>query len=462
VLAAAVATVVGGAALGDVIELKDGRKFSGKVMTAGTKAVITTDDGGRVETDVANLASVKQITGMNKEEVAAAEWKRVAAAAKAAPEVREAVVLHERFLRVYGETAMGPAARESLEKYQKMADGGAVKIKGEWITAEAFEQVRKGWEEAAAPAMTFYKVGQMKEALSAATTALVKDPQNQDAMEIAGMAAYRTNNLTLAQRHFRALADGRPGNLLGTHNAAVLYATKKDATNAARLFSRALQVKPTNRLLVDNVCELLHAYPEAEKKLPAYRELGTLYDQAEAKLEGEMLKQKLYRWGATWVKEDQLAKLNGAYEDVQKQMQALDARYQAAQVMLPEVDAQIAQAQSEAATLDGRVFALQDITSRTEDLYRRRGSTYNSYAEERARLLQNLQQARERLATLQQKKIELTGQIKEMEARAPGLKAQLAKTEPQFTGMYRIMEIGEEETPPGLTPVKKGEESLFK
>jgi tetratricopeptide (TPR) repeat protein len=452
--AAALGLAVAGAAWGDEIELKDGRKFSGKVVTQGTRVVITTDDGGTVETRSDNVQSVRQVGRMTRDELAAAEWKRVAAAGKMASDIQSVIVLHERFLRQYKDTASAEAAQQSLDMYRGLVDAGAVKYRGTWMTAAEFEAVRKGWKESAAPAVAFYRGGQLKEAQNAVAAVLAKEPQNQEALAVAGMAAYRLNSMTLAQRYFALLAESPPPNVMGPHNQAVLCAARKDWPNAVKQYTQALQILPSHRLLLDNVTELMHALPEPEKKQVGYKALQQAYEQAEAKLEGEMLKDNLYRWGSTWVSEQQLAKLSRVYDEVREEMQALDGRYKAARIMLPQLDEQITRAREEVTSLQGQVMtgALLNNGARGQDM---------SIVSRNSVLKQSLAESRQRLSELEIRRTEMQGQIVEMQGKAQRLKVKLGEVEPQFTGLHRIMDLGEEEKPPPFAAVNVKEDTQF-
>ena len=73
----------------------------------------------------------------------------------------------------------------------------------------------------------------------------------------------------------------------------------------------------------------------------------------------------------------------------------------------------------------------------------------------------NLEHAKARLQQLQDKRTQIVSGFQEMEARAANLKNQLATVEPQFTGIHRIMELGEDEKPPSYPAVNVKYESIL-
>jgi hypothetical protein len=71
----------------------------------------------------------------------------------------------------------------------------------------------------------------------------------------------------------------------------------------------AMTDSPVNQAILDNVAEALHAIPAENKDSPPVLKATALFTEQDAKLADAQLLKGLVRWGATWVKKEQLPDL---------------------------------------------------------------------------------------------------------------------------------------------------------
>jgi hypothetical protein len=447
----AAAVLVGGVAAGaraDVIELRDGRTVIGTMSRQGDVMLIKADDGHILRVPPADVVKVTLTDTQTPGEAAEAEWTRLAAEIKKADDLQTVIGLHERFLGKYPDAARAEEVRTSLGVYRQLAASGAVKFRGRWMPRAQVDVTVKGWAEAARPAVDLYRSGRLKEALDAVKGALAADGQNPDALAVGGLAAYRQNNLAQARTYFTALAAADPGSVLAENNLGVLSFVQKAAPEGLVHYTKALQAMPDNRLVLDNIAEALAAYP-GDRNGAVYKALVRQYEPAEQRMEAAQAKEGLRRWGATWVKPaeyEQLSKFRSAVED---RMAKLDAQYRAARDALASLDDRIRQAQADydqyAATVDYYNTQILLLQQRAIDV------VYAISVRDTA--AQNAAVAAQYKAALEAQRAQIVASGDTFQDQAGKLKAARAAVGTgdragQYTGVQRMMEVGEDQTPP--------------
>ena len=258
-----------------------------------------------------------------------------AAAAKNAADLQTSIEIVERFLKQYPESGSTASAQATLAAYKKIGDAGAVKFRGDWISAPDFDAIKKGWSTAAEPAATFYKAGQLKEALNAVGIVLARDPQNPDALAVGGLAAFRSNNLGLALRTSRSSPKPPPPAAWVSTTSPSSTTSARTRPTACRNYAKAVSRRSPTTASSSTMSLRPSTPTRTTQNRSTTRPSVALYEQAEARIEAQMLKDKIYRWGSTWVGEEQLGKLKQALEDIKTQMRELDAKYRGSRPCSP-------------------------------------------------------------------------------------------------------------------------------
>jgi hypothetical protein len=456
-------------AWGDVIELRDGRKIYGTMSRQGNQIVIKGDDG---KTTMAAQADVLHVTltaptrpaspagPAPAADIAKSDWTRAAADIKKADNLQTVIDLHEKFLEKHPDSPMAQDVKKSLDVYQTLANANARKLYGQWMTEEQIDSTLKAWTEAARPARSAYREGRMKDALESARVLLAKDDRNPEALIVAGMAAYRTNVLPLAQRCFTTLAESeapRAAALLAQNNLAVIAWQQKQPTEGLQRYLKALQLDSSNRSLLDNITAAINAYTRngGDKKAPGFRTLNEQYLRAEARMEGEMANRGLYRYGSQWVTKDDQERLKENAAAIHGRMEALDAQFKATRDQLVILDTQAKQANAELASANS---ALAIADSQLIQLSQSRTTGGQQAAQpgnlqlRRNLAAQDVQRANQKLSVVMSKRAQLQSAAPDFFGEADKLKAQLAAAEAASVGEQHIMDLGDVAPEPPVSP----------
>jgi tetratricopeptide (TPR) repeat protein len=452
-LAALTLAVAASAARADIIELRDGRKISGSISREGKSVIIKGDDGATVTALPADVMSVTLTSSVTPQEAANAAWTRLALEIKKADDLQSIIALHQKFLEKFPGLPLTKEVQASMGVYQKLADNGGVKFRGHWIPRAQIEVTLKQWSEAAREATDRYKEGQLKEALESARGVLAKDDQNPDALTIAGLAAYRMNNLALARTYFTTLAAADPGSVLAENNLGVLSFQQKQLGEGLGHYTRALQAMPDHRLVLDNIAEALNTYLDGggNKNTAAYRTLVRQFEPAELKKEAEMAKPTASakagwrRWGSTWVTPEQLSALEKYQQVVQDRMTQLDSQYKNAQQTLAGMDDQIKKAQADC---ENAIAALEYYNNQITALTQRAMDTVWATSQ-RDQSQAAYDQALQRRTALETAKTQLIASVGQAREQAGKLKSAAGSgSVAQYTGVQKIIDLGEVENPP--------------
>src|SRR4051812_36592546 len=219
-------------AFADIIELKNGQKYTGTMSRQGDSVVIKTEDGQSVTAKPADVLRVTLTGGSapSTPDSAGAEWSRISSQIKTADSLQAIIDLHQKFLAKYPNAPEADDVRSSLQVYQNLAASGGVKFRGRWMPREQIEVTIRQWKDTARPVVDLYHLGKTKEALDSAKSLLKQDDQNPDLLTVAGLAAVRNNTLPLAHSYFAALASADPTNVLAENNLAVVASMQKSTS----------------------------------------------------------------------------------------------------------------------------------------------------------------------------------------------------------------------------------------
>ncbi len=440
-----VMTAGNGAALADVIELKDGRILSGTSIRHGDIAEIRVDGGASISVKPDDIIRTTLTSTTTPEEAATAEWTRDTALIKQASDLPTIIDLHQKFLQRFPDQQLSPIVSGSLEVYQRLQNQNGVKFRGRWMPAAQVDVTLRQWQSAAAPAAALYKAGKLRPALDAAKQLIAHDAANPQALTLAGLTAYRLDDLRASIDYFTALAEADPSDALAQNNLAVVLFSEKREVESLSHYTQALQAAPSNRLLADNIMEALHAY-RGSTDAPLYQKLVRQFQQAETRLESDMAKRGLFRYGSTWVTQPQLDRLNATIQAITSAMAELQSQYQSAQQDSIAIADQLKTATDD---YNNTVVSVQYLNS---TMLQSGGDV--GLSSRRDALLADLERSRQLKASLEAKRDALVTGRPEMFAQAAKLKTQLADaTKSQFTGVQRIMDLGEAENPPPPTVV---------
>ncbi len=305
----------------DIIQLQNGQKISGSMKRVGDQMVITADDGTKTVAKPADIAGVTLTA--TPEEQAAVGWSTFKSDVARADDLATVISLHTQFLANNPQSPHVAEVKESLAGYQQLGQQKPVKFRGRWVPSAQVPVLLQQWKDDAAPALAAYRAGNLNGALAAAKGALVRDAENSDALEIAGLAEMRMDHLSDAENYFQKLATAAPGTGLAWHNLSVIELLQNRQAQALGDFSRALEAMPGNRLLLDNIAGILANF-SGDVNTAAYQSLARQFAQAESREQSTMAAEGLYRYGSTWISQALLARYTVRDAQLAQAMQQAD------------------------------------------------------------------------------------------------------------------------------------------
>jgi len=451
VMMAAAGLFTGAVAWADDIQLKNGQTYTGSVSRVGDKMVIRADDGRTITVAPEDIAAVRLNDAVSPEQAAAAEWTRIVQRIKAADDLQTIITLHKGFLDKFPDTPQAGDVKSSLAVYQKLSENDGVKFRGRWIPRAQIEVMVGQWKESAKAATELYRHGQYKEAIEAVKAALTSDGQNPDALVVAGLSAFHLNDARAARTYFTTLITADPASLLSENNLAVVAGVQKLPAEALQHYTRALAINPNNRLLLDNIQEALGAYLAGggDKDAPPYVALLRQFKPAEKKMEDRMAQDGLYRWGASWVTRAQLDGLNAYQTRAKAEAAQLQSQYDTARNVISGIEDQMKKADAD---IESELQAVNYYNGQLAINQAGVGLNNAVFASQRDAAAQNLDRSQRYKADLQAEHDRFMSATKDYFVQADKVKAALAGGPGQessgHTGKQRIMEIGEDETPP--------------
>ena len=376
----------GGGARGDIIELKDGSKISGTMVRKDQVMVITRDGpppqgGGTMTVAPDDVVRVTLTGSLTPTEKAESDWTRTQLELKKVEKFSDYLAILEKFSAGHVGTPAGEHAQKLGAMYNEIAGQDPIKFRGGWMPRAQVEVLQKDAEAKAKPAVALYKSGKLNEALDAAKDALKVDEGNATALAVTGLVQYRLNKLQDSRNSFLKLVDATPNSVLGWNNLGVVAFGLKRELEGLGYYTKALQAAPENRLLLDNVVEAMHAYP-GNKLAPAFKDLERQFAQAETAMEAQAARRGMFRYGSTWVTQEQRDRLVLAKATLDKNKAALEGQYDQAVRTAESLVAQIKQAQADldAATNDANYWASQMVIyspgGSYVDPWRRTGETW--------------------------------------------------------------------------------------
>ncbi len=432
-------------ALADVVTLNDGRQFSGSIRYSGDDVVITQADGSSVTVARNDVAKVALISTLTPAQIADAEWARLLIVIKNAKTIDQIMANVSAFLERYGDQPIAAEAKKVLAQYQQAKELGYIKLGSKWVSPDEANKLREKSAEAAQSALNLYRAGKNQDAITQAKAALAVDDQNVNAINIQALALIRMNQPNQARPLFAQAAEMDATNVLALNNLAVLtYALNRDA-EALVYYGRALAAAPQNRLLLDNIAEALNDY-DGSKYAQSYKDMIARVQQADTRMASLMAQKGLFRYGSSWVTQEQHERLSANMQKINDAQNALGASYRASMVTynsaqkelkdndrLYDANLNIYNAMTSAiqvAVTHGYPVDAQWIYDRDNSW-----SECNRLSARRTQLVDQINQARTTLIN--------------MRPEAERLKKLMnAATALQFSGVQRLIEPGDVENPP--------------
>lgn len=335
-----------GATVGrDVLVLADGTRLEGTVRRDGDAWQVETAEGAsrRVPPEEVGRIDLAPRADATAGDAALASLRR---SSEALGDPRRVVERYRQFIEMHRGQSVADDAELDLRTWTYRLEKGLIRLGGAWVTSGQADRLRSDATDLALRAVGELREGRLQAAEQTLADALAMDPGNPTAHYLRGVVLYRQDRLPEARRAFEASLESAPGHGPTLGNLAVtLYRTNAVAL-AMATYDQALTVMPLERGLLSNVAEALHALTDAQRNNPAARRVQRKFDEQEKVLSERLARLPppegpLFRWGSSWVTQQQLDEYRAAEARIQAELDQLAGEYDQTVARISGIDEQI-------------------------------------------------------------------------------------------------------------------------
>lgn len=343
-IVAALAVAVTSGVYADVLHLKDGSTIEGDVKKADAGWVITLPDGQTTTVSNSNVRSIEAGSSLQPGEPAAglASLRR---STESSVNPKSVVERYKRFIAQYSGTPVENEAKNDLALWQDRLDRGLVRIGHLWVSKEDREQIEQHSLQLADQARQKIKQGHWHDAEGLLAEALDANPNSATALYLRALIEYQSGQFVAARKDLETVKLICPDHGPTLNNLGVITARQNRYGESISYFDQAMRSAPF-RTAVDNAAEALHALNDPSRGINVQKALAqraaTIFEEQNAKLTAQMKEHGLNRWGAKWVTDADLKKLQDAQKEIDDRVAALRADYENTQQQIATIDQRIA------------------------------------------------------------------------------------------------------------------------
>jgi len=346
------------AARADILVLDDGSRVEGKVHKDGDQWIVIDNSGH--ETDVPTDSVVSIQIGSGQEGGNATE--RLATLRSSAEALSDLSIIIQRFQTFISQNPGTPEAGEAqsdLAIWQQRQDQQCIKVGRQWLTPTQREAMIASEANAAVRITGLVQQHQMQDAADLLKQALDVDPADPAALYLNGLVLADAGQTALARMQFEAAIKAVPGHAPTLNNMGALRFRQNLIPAALAAYTQAMQSKPFDRIILDNVAEALHAVQNNEHDSPPVIAAAKMFVEQDEHLQKSQEANGLFRWGATWVSKQQLQALNAEEQAIQNKLDLIQNEYDATQRDITAYDATISQDQQDITRLAAAQYVPQ-------------------------------------------------------------------------------------------------------
>jgi tetratricopeptide (TPR) repeat protein len=410
----------------DVLHLTDGTTLEGDVKKARDGWVVT-DATGKVTNVPASKVQSIEIKGGGaaaaKANPDAAEQKlySLRRSVENVNDVGEIVNRYKRFVEQNKGTEVARAAEAELAVWVDRQSRGLVKVGGQWVTPDERTALLEQTVAVVSEARQLIKDGRFKEADALLGKAMQVDPTNPSVQYLRGVLKYKLNDMPGARKAFELVAEQIPTHGPTLNNIAVILARQNQEAASLGMFDRAMQAEPNSRVILDNFAEGFNAMTNDQRKVPIVQKALKRFLEQDERLRAEMEPKGLYRWGSTWVNQQQKEANEAAEAKIKTQLDELAAEFDAAQMRIKTIDEDIEQNNRTLRSLDSRRYG--------------RNSSGQIVQAQPTQRMYDIQADNQQLAA---ERAQHVAKLKQLRAAARDVEKQLPT--PRFTGEQKMIE----------------------
>jgi len=329
------------AVYGDAIVLKDGSRVTGDIKKGDSGYVITQADG-KIEVVPFDVVKSLELQSANAPPDAAREnLASLRRSIEHDDNLYRIIGRYQQFIKSNGSSDVAEQAKQDLAIWQQRKDAGMSKYGALWVTDADKAKLKEKTLQTADAARRLIKAEHFNEADSLLNQVLSEDPRLPTALYLRGLLQYRVEQLPPARKSFETVNLLVPNHTPTLNNLGIVLARQNQVSASLGMFDAAMLSSPRNRLVLDNVAEMLNALPDEQRANPAAQKVARHFTEQDVDLQKQLAPQGLHRWGSTWVTTDELESLKAAERAVKDKLDQLSANFDAVKGEIANIDRDI-------------------------------------------------------------------------------------------------------------------------
>lgn len=413
--------------MGDTLRLKDGRALVGEVKRQDDVWAVTQPDGQVTRVPVEDVAAIEMDkTPTTSPDALNEKLESLRRSVAALDDIAQIIERYRRFIASSSDPKVAGEAGKDLATWQQRQADGQVRFAGQWMSPAQREAQIDGAIAIAVEAQALMQQGRVDQAQASLDKALELDPSNPTALFLAGVQLFTGDQPAAARKSFEAVLANLPRHAPSLANLGVTLWKLDAILPAVNCYDQALSAAPLERAILDNVAEVIQAIPRKQREENAVKRLTERFVAQDRELQEQMAQRGLYRWGSTWVDQEQMDSLQAAEAEIREKLNELEEQFDRVQDRIARID--------------------EDIDANEREMRRLIATSYTRDRDGRMirrslpRIYYDIKEDNE----------ELDAERTEQEAKLDELRALAAEVEkrlpvPRYTGMQKI--LGAEHAP---------------
>lgn len=329
-------------AAADIIYFKDGTHVEGDVKKTAGGYVITDSKGATATFAESQIAAIELVAPKTTSAaVATANLASLRRAMEHQTDIKLVIQRYQEFLTKNANTPAADEAKKDVELWKERLDKGLVRYGDKWMDPAERDRALGELLIEVDKARGLLKEGRLRDADAVLQKVLALDARNASALYLRGVVFYRQDQLGQARKAFETVNTLTPNHAPALNNLAVILWRQNQFPAAIGYYEQALNAGPPNKEILNNVAEALQAVPANYRDHAATKRLLRRFQEQDTQLQQEMSKAGLYRWGATWVSQQQLEALKKAEQEIKTKLDAMSADFDATQERITRIDDEI-------------------------------------------------------------------------------------------------------------------------
>ena len=328
-------------ALADVVHLKDGSKLEGRLTREGAGWIVTNDAGKATHIGDDQVHLIQKTSNLSADQLADQRLTSLRRAVDGVGDAAQAIDRLTRFIEQNPKTKAIEEARKDIALWQDRIDRKLVRVGDQWITSEEHSKMAGDSARRAGEARELLKQNRQRDADAVVTQILTVDPGNVAGLYLRGLLQHRQGEFGPAKRSFELLREKLPDHAPTLNNLGVILWQQKQTIAALTMYEQAMATAPHNRIVLDNTLEALNALSPRDARSTVAQKAAKRVQEQDTELQKELAAQGLYRWGATYVTEAQMAEVRKVQEGLKVKLDALRQDWEKLNYRLDEIDRRI-------------------------------------------------------------------------------------------------------------------------